>query len=614
MRSPTEVVQLVAAGLVPSAAYLALGLRLLPRFGVEARGSERLALAFVFGSGAASLGVLLLRALGVPVPLLLAGAVAVAAVPLRGPRRPGAAPVAPPADPGWVRGVDAATLALGGLLFLASLAPETYWDGFEYHIPLVAAWTEAPIRALPGFLDAEFRAGVDLLYVPAITSGFSDAAAAVSAAFALTLAGLVRAEVRRRASPGAGSLAGLFTLLAPLSLELAPSTYVDLGVGAYGFAALLFADRWNRGAAPACLTASACCLAFAMNAKLHGALLAPLLLVIVLLGGRPPAVSRLLRCAGLTALLVAPWLIKTALTTGNPFFPLLGGWLGTGPTGATNLALRRLRLLANYPAPRNLGGLARYLVSLQLGSNPHVGGLLGPLPLALAPLALGRLSRASAVLVGTLAALALGLFFAMPAVRFGTPIWPWLGVAAALGGRRLAASGALARGVLVAVLALALLHQGSAAARLCVERAAALPDPQAYERRVFPDQDALRRMVARADPIVGIPMGAVSWMPRPVYNLLWERNGELYFGGGMPEGLVSTPPDRAFALLRARGVRSLVLDVEPPHPDDGRVGHPGVDAWLADGRARLAADVAPLPARRGRVWVLVRLIDRPAAP
>jgi hypothetical protein len=613
VRGAPEILQLVSAGIVPCAAYLALGLRLLTRLGVETRGAERLALAFVFGSGVASLGILLLRALGVPLPLLAAGAVALLALPRPGRRGARSTGAALPADPGWVRVVDAATLALGALLFLAALGPETFWDGFEYHLPLVAAWTEGPIRPLPGFLDAEFRAGVDLLAVPALTSGFPDAAAAVSAAFALSLAGLVRAEARRRASPAAGSLAGLFTLLAPLSLELAPSTYVDLGLGAYGFAALLFADRWNRGGAPSCLTACTCCLAFAMNAKLHGAALAPLLLVIVLLGGRPPAASRLTRCAGLAALLVSPWLIKTTLSTGNPFFPLLGGWLGTGPTDATTLALRRLRLLANYPVPRDLGGLARYLASLQVGSNPHVGGLLGPLPLALAPLALGRLSRASAVLLATLCGLVVAMFFALPAVRFGTPVWPWLGVAAALGGRRLAASGALARGVLGAALVLALLHQGAAAARMCVERVAALPDPHAYERRVFPDQDALRRMVARAEPVVGIPMGAVAWMPRPVYNLLWERNGELFFGRGMPEGLVRTPPDRAFALLRARGVRSLVLDVVPPHPGDGRVGHPAVDVWLADGRARLAADVPSLPARGERVWVLVRLRD-PAAP
>jgi hypothetical protein len=201
------------------------------------------------------------------------------------------------------------------------------------------------------------------------------------------------------------------------------------------------------------------------------------------------------------------------------------------------------------------------------------------------------------------------MFFWLPALRFGTPLWPWLAVAAAVGGHRVATSGGVARVVLGSALVLMLLQQGSVAAPQLLGRLAGLRDPQAYEQRMFPDQDALRRMVARAEPVVGIPMGAVAWMPRGVYNLLWERNGELYFGQGMPAGLISTPPDAAFALLSERGVRSLVLDVAPPHPGDGRVGNAAVDTWLQDGRARLATDIAPLPARQGRVWVLVRLVE-----
>jgi hypothetical protein len=146
-------------------------------------------------------------------------------------------------------------------------------------------------------------------------------------------------------------------------------------------------------------------------------------------------------------------------------------------------------------------------------------------------------------------------------------------------------------------------------------RVAALRDPRAYEREVFPDQVALREVVSNAEPVVAIPMGAVFWMPKPVYNLHWERNGELFF---IREGLHweragerfftrKTPPREALALLRRRGVRSLAIDVEPPHPRDGRVGHPILDAWLREGLAALRAD-GELPSARGdRVWVLVEL-------
>ncbi len=606
MREAGEIGQLVVAGLVPCLAYLGVGRRLLKGLGIEARGLERTALAWVFGTGVCSLAILLLRSVNVPVPLLVTGVVAIVFWPLPRPGRARAAAQPAPSEPApaaWIRRVDQATGALAGLTFVVALAPETYWDGFEYHLPLVAAWTEGPIRAIPGMLDAEFRAGIDLLYVPAVTSGMADAAAAVSAGFALALAVLIRAEATRRASAGAGALAGLFTLLVPLVTTAAPGSYVDLGVGAYGFVALLLADRWNREGDRRALIASAFCLGFAANAKLHAAILVPALLALVWLGGRRPPAALLARCGAVAGALVLPWFVKVALTTGNPFFPFFTEMLGTGPTDARNLEWRRHRLRANYPAPLGPLGLLQWLTALSFGRNPHVGGQLGALPLALAPLAIGRLGRATAALVGVTAGLVVLHFFFLPAARFGITGWAWLAVAAAVGGQRLAASGAAARALLAGACVLLFVHHSVAMGRSYLPRVAALRDPRGYEQRVFPDQVNLRRMVALGEPVVGIPMGAVSWMTQPVYNLLWERNGEIYFlEGAFPEGVLRR--------LRERDVRSVVLDVEPPHPDDGRTGHAIADAWLETGHAVIAPDAPVLPARRDRRWVLLFLVDR----
>lgn len=610
MRAAPEIVRLVFAGIVPDLAYLALGLWMLRPLGLAARGAERLALAFILGSGVASLAILLLRGLDVPVPLAALAAVAVLGAARL---RPDTTTRPDPAGAGWVRAVDAATLALAGLTFVAALAPETSWDGFEYHLPMVRAWSEGPIRALPAVLDAEFRAGVDLLYLPAVAAGAPDAAAAVSAGFALALAALIRAEARRRASPGAGVLAGAFALLVPFTLDAAPTTYVDLGVGAYGFLALLSADRWNRTGSARALGVCALALAFAANAKLHAFALCPAALAIATLGGRRPPARVLAGCTGLVFAGVAPWLVKAAVTSGNPFFPFLGGWLGTGATTEQVLSLRRFRLSTDFWMDRGVGGFLRYLVSIHVGSNPHVSGLIGPLPLALAPFALQRVSRATTVLAVTLAGLFVLQFMAMPALRFGAPLLPFLAIAAAVGGARLARAGPAARGLLGVAFALLAVHHGAALGARYGPRLAALRDPAAYERRVFPDQVALREVVARAEPVVAIPMGAVLWMPKPVYVLLWERNGELFFQDlrgkrdGEPFVVPRTPQAQARALLARRGVRSLALDVRPPHPHDGRVGNATVDAWLREGTATLRADPDPPRARGDRRWVIVDL-------
>jgi hypothetical protein len=297
---------------------------------------------------------------------------------------------------------------------------------------------------------------------------------------------------------------------------------------------------------------------------------------------------------------IAPWFVKTAVTTGNPFFPFLGEWFGYGPASERVLSLRRLRLSTDFPAARDIGGFLRYLASIHFGANPHVSGLLGPLPLALGVLALTRLSRATAALAATLAVLAVLLFVYAPALRFGSPLLPFLAVGAAVGGARLARSGFAARWVLGTALALLAVHHLASAGLTYLPRVPALAAPEPYRKAKFPDQVALREMVARAEPVVAIPMGAVLWMPKPVYLLIWERNGELFFTR-------RTPPREARAVLDRRGVRSLVLDVRPPLPADGSLGHPIVDAWLREGTASLRPDANPPAARAGKVWVLVDL-------
>jgi hypothetical protein len=611
VRSAAEIAILVVAGALPSLAYLAVGLWLLRGLRLRVRGGARIALAYAFGTGAASLVVLVLRMLDIAVPWLALMAVAATGIPAW--RMLGNQAGPEPARRGWVRAVDAATLALALLTFFAALGPETFWDGLEYHLPMIQAWSAGPIRALPAMPDAEFRAGVDLLYLPAVALGQPDAAAAVSACFAVALAALIRAEAARRATPGAGALAGFLALVVPLTLRHAPSTYVDLGVGLYGFAALLLADRWNRGDAPGALLGSAVCLAFAVNAKLHAAALAPALLVIVALGGRHPPWRVLVGCAALASALVTPWLVKASLTSGNPLFPFLGDWLGYGPTSAQYLELRRFRLSTDFPAPHSVAGFARYVAAIHFGHNAHVSGLIGPLPLAFAPFALGRLSRPTAALGATLAGLFVMQFVYMPALRFGTPLLPFLAVAAAVGGARLARSAAPLRWVVALSLVALSAHHLAGVAQRYLPRIAALAQPEAYERRVLPDQVALREVVQRAEPVVAIPKGAVFWMDRPVYNLHWERNGELFFDDlfwdryGKRVIVERTPPERALALLRRRGVRTLALDVAPPHPRDGTVGHPTVDAWLRGGAAALRPDPDPPRARGRRVWVLVDL-------
>ena len=162
MRDLGSLAWLLTAGIVPNLAYLAIGAWMLRGLPVTVRGAERLGLAFVLGSGAASLGILGLRVVDLPVPMLALALVAVS-LPIALAGTLGDDPAdermnpAPDSNPGWQRALDASCLGAALLLFLAALGPETSWDGFEYHLPMVMAWAEGPIRTLPAMIDSEFR-------------------------------------------------------------------------------------------------------------------------------------------------------------------------------------------------------------------------------------------------------------------------------------------------------------------------------------------------------------------------------------------------------------------------------------------------------------------------
>ena len=79
------------------------------------------------------------------------------------------------------------------------------------------------------------------------------------------------------------------------------------------------------------------------------------------------------------------------------------------------------------------------------------------------------------------------------------------------------------------MLAVLAVHHLAGAAFHLGPRLAAIAEPRAYERARFPDQVALAEMVEGGRGVVAIPKGAALWMPRPVYLLHWERNGELFF-------------------------------------------------------------------------------------
>jgi hypothetical protein len=98
-------------------------------------------------------------------------------------------------------------------------------------------------------------------------------------------------------------------------------------------------------------------------------------------------------------------------------------------------------------------------------------------------------------------------------------------------------------------------------------------------------------------------MGAVSWMPKPVYLLIGERNGEIFARRDSAA--------HVFEVFERRGVRSIVLPMRSERVTEGRLDHPIFGEWIRKGWLRRRDDIEPRPAFPGRVWVSMDVVPSP---
>ena len=211
-----------------------------------------------------------------------------------------------------------------------ALCPPFAKDALVYHLAVPKLFLQAGgLRYIPGNLYSNFPLGVEMLFLPPMAVGLDRVPALIHLAFAIFSALLVyRLSARHCAPPVACVLAAAFAWT-PSVLVSAGWPYVDLavvyGVLASFLALLLFQERGGRP-----LVAAAGLLAgLAFSAKYTGGFAIAAGALLVLLDARRTgraaraAVTDLVVYGAAAAGIVAPWLIKNVVFTGNPLYPFL---------------------------------------------------------------------------------------------------------------------------------------------------------------------------------------------------------------------------------------------------------------------------------------------------
>jgi hypothetical protein len=334
-------------------------------------------------------------------------------------------PVQAPAD-GVSRYLAGAALACYTALYLINaLAPELEPDAVAYHLGLTSEYVRLggfPHRV--GFFEM-LPQGLEMLFVAAFAFGRHSAARLVHCAFLLASVPLMWRIGRRLQLPQAVVLAAVvFYFCAPLTGISGTSAYTDAGGVFFTLATFYVLLVWRdtrdvRYLAPAGITAGFC---YAI--KIPGGLVAILAVVFVVAVERAIRARQLALLTGAALVVVAPWMLRDVIMTGNPLAPLFNRFF---PNPYFHPAMEK----GLAAALGSLWGVPPWRVPYELILGGAFGGMVGPV-FFLLPLALLALRKPAGRLCWMAAALLALPWFWNTGTRFLMPALPFLALVLAL--------------------------------------------------------------------------------------------------------------------------------------------------------------------------------------
>ncbi len=227
-----------------------------------------------------------------------------------------------------------------GYSFLGCLAPDIFYDGLAYHLPVPAFyWARGGAAAMPRDMWSGMPMLVEMLYGAALIWDSTVVVHLIhwtfGAATGLLVWGLARRACRRRA---AGLFAALIWLCTPLTTILSWKAGMDLGWAFFQTAAVCCLAARLEGRGGAWTLLGGLFLGFQMATKYPAwpaAFLVFCAAAALCVRARPERARETLKefaAAGLLALVVlAPWPGRNAAFFGNPVYPFLEERLHPSP-------------------------------------------------------------------------------------------------------------------------------------------------------------------------------------------------------------------------------------------------------------------------------------------
>ncbi|GIV03394.1 MAG: hypothetical protein KatS3mg015_2224 [Fimbriimonadales bacterium] len=235
------------------------------------------------------------------------------------------------ADFRWIGFLPAVlVLALLALRLPAALSPSgsSDWDTLSHQLAMAKIWLdEGRVSYIPFMPHSNVPATVNMLYVWGLKFGGQYAAKILTVLFLFLSSVGLGAIAAKRYGATAGTVTLLTVVATPVLLWEAGTGYVDIAHGfwvALGVIALGYAWEAEKSDARDWLLVSGLSLGLALGSKYTAIPIAAFLLVaLCAMAYRrrvgTPAVVAVAVCLAVAA----PWYVRNAVNTGNPFYPFL---------------------------------------------------------------------------------------------------------------------------------------------------------------------------------------------------------------------------------------------------------------------------------------------------
>jgi MFS family permease len=248
--------------------------------------------------------------------------------------------------------------AVGTGLFLAlisALAPVTSWDAGVAHLALPSDYVrEGHIYAFEGNAYSAYPHLMHTLYTAAFSQGGERAAMLLAWTMAVLGCVIVFGAARRIAGRTAGLVAAAILATAPIFVDQGGTASIDLAFAVMFLASVSAFLAWRNEGRMVWIVLAGIFAGSACGIRHTGYLTGVLMLAWVVLSTKEKRWPVTAIFATIMAVAAGPWLLRSFLVTGNPFYPFFNEMLASaGPAdpAITNVtqheSLRSVRLM-NY--------------------------------------------------------------------------------------------------------------------------------------------------------------------------------------------------------------------------------------------------------------------------